>query len=284
MGSKAKLAPTIIQYILMHNPQITDLFDLFGGGAAISAEALKYKRLNVHYNEIDQAICELINKINTDGVTEDFFQWIDRETFHKHKNGNDWFAGLVKTCWSFGNNPEKGYLYGKDIEQQKKEWHEICMKDGHKLAQKNRLRLKKQTNDRIDLQSVERLQSMESVERLQSLESAERLQSLERLERLNITNLSYEQVKITGKNPVLYLDPPYKSTETYQNDINHEELYRWVMTSPYKIYISGYEFFDLKPVLSINHRSTLSSTNNGKKVTENLYCNKPENPITLTLF
>ena len=275
MGSKRKLAPTIIQYILMHNPQITDLFDLFGGGAAISAEALKYKRLNVHYNEIDQAICELINKINTDGVTEDFFQWIDRETFHKHKNGNDWFAGLVKTCWSFGNNPEKGYLYGKDIEQQKKEWHEICMKDGHKLAQKNRLRLKKQTNDRIDLQSVERLQSMESVERLQSLE---------RLERLNITNLSYEQVKITGKNPVLYLDPPYKSTETYQNDINHEELYRWVMTSPYKIYISGYEFFDLKPVLSINHRSTLSSTNNGKKVTENLYCNKPENPITLTLF
>ena len=284
MGSKRKLAPTIIQYILMHNPQITDLFDLFGGGAAISAEALKYKRLNVHYNEIDQAICELINKINTDGVTEDFFQWIDRETFHKHKNGNDWFAGLVKTCWSFGNNPEKGYLYGKDIEQQKKEWHEICMKDGHKLAQKNRLRLKKQTNDRIDLQSVERLQSMESVERLQSLESAERLQSLERLERLNITNLSYEQVKITGKNPVLYLDPPYKSTGTYQNDINHEELYRWVMTSPYKIYISGYEFFDLKPVLSINHRSTLSSTNNGKKVTENLYCNKPENPITLTLF
>ena len=274
MGSKRKLAPTIIQYILMHNPQITDLFDLFGGGAAISAEALKYKRLNVHYNEIDQAICELINKINTDGVTEDFFQWIDRETFHKHKNGNDWFAGLVKTCWSFGNRGVT-YLYGADIEQQKKEWHEICMKDGPKLAQKNRLRLKKQTNDRIDLQSVERLQSMESVERLQSLE---------RLERLNITNLSYEQVKITGKNPVLYLDPPYKSTETYQNDINHEELYRWVMTSPYKIYISGYEFFDLKPVLSINHRSTLSSTNNGKKVTENLYCNKPENPITLTLF
>ena len=73
-------------------------------------------------------------------------------------------------------------------------------------------------------------------------------------------------------------------TEIYQNDINHEDLYRWVMSSPHKIYISSYKFFDLKPVLSIKHRSTLSSTNNGKKVTENLYCNKPENPITLTLF
>ena len=73
-------------------------------------------------------------------------------------------------------------------------------------------------------------------------------------------------------------------TEIYQNDINHEDLYRWVMSSPHKIYISSYKFFDLKPVLSIKHRSTLSATNNAKTVTENLYCNKPENPITLTLF
>ena len=274
MGSKRKLAPAIVQYIIMHNPKITDLYDLFGGGAAVSCEALKYKRINVHYNEIDTAICELLRKIMIEGVTEEFFQWIDRETFHEHKNGSDWFAGLVKTCWSFGNNG-KNYMYSAEIEAQKKEWHEICMKNGYKQAQKNRLKLKKQTAERVDVQS---LQSLQSLQRL------ERLQSLERLERLNITNLSYEQVKITGKNPVLYLDPPYKSTGTYQNDINHEELYRWVMTSPYKIYISGYEFFDLKPVLSINHRSTLSSTNNGKKVTENLYCNKPENPITLTLF
>ena len=260
MGSKAKLAPTILQYILMHNENITDLYDLFGGGAAISAEALKYKRLNVHYNEIDTAICELLKKLSTDGVTEEFYQWIDKETFNKHKNGADWLAGLIKTCWSFGNNPEKGYLYGADIEAQKKEWHKIAMKDGHKLAQKNRLK---------------------SDDRTQHLE---RLQSLKPLPNLQITNLSYEHVPITGKNPVLYLDPPYQDTEIYQNDINHEELYRWVMSSPHKIYISSYKFFDLKPVLSIKHRSTLSATNNAKTVTENLYCNKPENPITLTLF
>ena len=272
MGSKAKLAPTIIQYILMHNENITDLYDLFGGGAAISAEALKYKRLNVHYNEIDPAICELIKKINSDGVTEEFYQWIDRETFHKHKNGTDWLAGLVKTCWSFGNNPQKGYLYGADIEAQKKEWHNQATKDGHKLAQKNRLKLKRNHNERLDFQHPERLQSLEA------------LQSLKPLPNLQITNLSYEHVPITGKNPVLYLDPPYQDTEIYQNDINHEELYRWVISSPHKIYISSYKFFDLKPVLSIKHRSTLSATNNAKTVTENLYCNKPENPITLTLF
>ena len=259
MGSKAKLAPTILQYILMHNENITDLYDLFGGGAAISAESLKYKRIKTHYNEIDPAICELIKKINLDGVTEEFYQWVDRETFHKHKNGTDWFAGLVKTCWSFGNKGND-YLYGADIEAQKKEWHNQAMKDGYKLAQKNRLK---------------------SDDRTQHLE---RLQFLKPLQNLHITNLSYEKVPITGKNPVLYLDPPYQDTEIYQNDINHEELYRWVMSSPHKIYISSYKFFDLKPVLSIKHRSTLSSTNNAKTVTENLYCNKPENPITLTLW
>ena len=265
MGSKAKLAPTIIQYILMHNENITDLYDLFGGGAAISAEALKYKRIKTHYNEIDPAICELIKKINSDGVTEEMYQWIDRETFHKHKNGTDWFAGLVKTCWSFGNRGVT-YLYGADIEAQKKEWHNQAMKDGHKLAQKNRLKLIKSFDEKI------------------YVEHLARIQSLKPLPNLHITNLSYEQVPITGKNPVLYLDPPYQDTEIYQNDINHEDLYRWVMSSPHKIYISSYKFFDLKPVLSIKHRSTLSATNNAKTVTENLYCNKPENPITLTLF
>lgn len=270
MGSKAKLAPTIIQYILMHNENITDLYDLFGGGAAISAEALKYKRLNVHYNEIDPAICELINKINSDGVTEEFYQWIDRETFHKHKNGTDWFAGLVKTCWSFGNRGVT-YLYGEDIEAQKKEWHNQAMKDGYKLAQKNRLKPIKSFDEKIYVEYLARIQHLE------------RLQSLKPLPNLQITNLSYEQVTITGKNPVLYLDPPYQDTGSYQNNINHEELYRWVMSSPHKIYISSYKFFDLKPVLSIKHRSTLSDK--GKKtVTENLYCNKPENPITLTLW
>lgn len=266
MGSKRKLAPTIIQYILMHNENITDLYDLFGGGAAISQEALKYKRIKTHYNEIDPAICELLKKLSTDGVTEEMYQWIDRETFHKHKNGTDWFAGLIKTCWSFGNNPEKGYLYGEEIEPQKKEWHNQAMKDGYKLAKKNRLKLRQNSPDRLDIQHLERIQSLKP------------------LPTLHITNLSYEQVPISGKNPILYLDPPYQDTGSYQNSINHEDLYRWVMSSPHKIYISSYKFFDLKPVLSIKHRSTLSATNNNKTVTENLYCNKPENPITLTLW
>ena len=82
MGSKRKLAKPIIDYILANNPNTKYIYDLFGGGGAISFEALKRKKIQkVHYND------------------------------------NDWFGGLVATCWSFANNKHKGYLFSEDNEK-----------------------------------------------------------------------------------------------------------------------------------------------------------------------
>jgi hypothetical protein len=58
---------------------------------------------------------ELLKDIRDNGVTEKYYNWVDRETFMKHKNDNDWFGGLLKTCWSFGNNNQKGYIFGKEV-------------------------------------------------------------------------------------------------------------------------------------------------------------------------
>ena len=121
---------------------------------------------------------------------------------------------------------------------------------------------------------------------MQHLEHLERLQHLEQLVRLGISNLSYELVKIDTpiNETVIYCDPPYKGTVKYKEDINHDIFLDFVKSSPYKIYVSSYEF-DLPCVFSMEHRSTLSSTNNSKKVIENLYCNKIEIPVKpLTLF
>jgi len=110
------------------------------------------------------------------------------------------------------------------------------------------------------------------------------LESLESLERLNITNLSYELVPITKpvNETIIYLDPPYKGTGKYQKDIDHDAFYEWVKHSPYKCYISSYEF-DMPCVLEIKHRATLSATSNNL-VIEKLFCNQPENYKQLTLF
>lgn len=290
MGSKRQLSHEIVSYIMAKNPNCKHFYDLFGGGGAISFQALQHKNVqNVYYNEIDTAIVELIKKIKTDGVTAEFYKWVDRETFHELKNGNDWYAGVVKTCWSFGNNVDKGYLFGTDIEKPKHLMHEVvvnrCVDSLDRLnelglsipdavfngatIEKRRLSLYKSIRERIDLQRLEQLQRLERLERL------ERLQQLERLE---LFNLSYEQVPITTpiNETIIYCDPPYKGTGKYQNDIDHEAFLQWVKNSPYKIYVSSYDF-DLPCVYEIKHRSSLSATNNSKKVVEKIFCNRKDN-------
>ena len=144
MGSKRKLAPAIIDHIIGHNPNAKYFYDLFGGGGAVSIEALKRKRFKrVVYNELNTAICELLKKIRKDGVTDEFFQWIDRKTFFKLKDGNDWRAGLAQTCWSFGNN-QSGYLYGKNIEEIKQQAHFFLMANGYDRTMNTRKRLMKE--------------------------------------------------------------------------------------------------------------------------------------------
>jgi site-specific DNA-adenine methylase len=127
MGSKRKLSKPIIDYIIYNNPNAKYFYDLFGGGGAISFEALQRSQFKeVNYNELNTGIVELLKKIRNEGVTEDFYQWVSRETFNKHKNDNDWFGGLLKTCWSFGNN-QSGYLFGKYVELNKSLGHNYVL-------------------------------------------------------------------------------------------------------------------------------------------------------------
>lgn len=300
MGSKRKLAKPIIDYICTQNPTAKYFYDLFGGGGAISFEALKRKQFqSVHYNELNTGVVELIKKIRLDGVTNDFYRWVSRGEFQELKNSNTWIGGLVKTCWSFGNN-QNNYLYSKQIEYEKLLYHNVCvnlcadsLKELNNLGanipikvfevkgiQERRLFCKKFFSKRFNLQHLQQLQHLE---RLQHLK---RLEHLEHLERLEISNLSYENVKIDTpvNETVIYCDPPYKDTGKYQKDIDHDIFLEYVKQSPYKIYVSSYDF-DLPCVFSMKHRSTLPPNNNSKKVLENLYCNKFESPVKLlTLF
>jgi len=112
---------------------------------------------------------------------------------------------------------------------------------------------------------------------LEQLQQLQQLERLEQLEQLQISNLSYEQVKITTPKheTVIYLDPPYKSTAKYQNELNHDDLLAWIKGSQYKIYLSSYEFDGLYECHSMKHRCTLSATANNR-VEEKLFCNRDD--------
>ena len=294
MGSKRKLSGKIVDKILSDNPNCKYVYDLFGGGGAISFEFLS-RGLKVSYNELNTGVVELLKKIQCDGVTDEFYEWIDRDTFHRLKNEPTWKGGLVATCWSFGNNKNKGYLFSKANEEIKKPLHNIIV-NKCPIAKKEFLKLSGITIDdslliadtvnerrlvvigyvkskmgRLDLQQLESLKQLQQLTLVQSLEI---VQSLERLQSLEITNLSYEKVIIDTpiNETVIYLDPPYAGTAKYACEIDQDELNKYIANTPYKTYISGYDM-DLHVVAEFSHTSTLSATTNNK-VTEKLFCNR----------
>ena len=123
------------------------------------------------------------------------------------------------------------------------------------------------------LESLERLESLQSLESLERLERLESLERLERLERLETYNLSYEQVKIP-KNSVVYCDIPYKDTDKYISEFDHDAFYKWALSQPFEVYISEYDMpLPFYPVYEWDKRSTLG-TGNKTKTVEKLFCNR----------
>lgn len=287
MGSKRGIAKNIVDYIKFENPNAKHFFDLFGGGGAMSFQAMNSFE-NVYYNELNTGVVRLLEKIRDDGVTNEFYKWVSREEFKEHKNDDTWRGGYIKTCWSFGNN-QQGYLFGAKIEENKRLLHEIIVnrcnvsreafKEASGLYIEDKYLLKDNIQDRrLEVMKVVKSslgrKDLQQLERLQRLQQLQQLERLQRLERLTISNKSYLDVEINTpiEDTIIYLDPPYFDTVKYQEDICHKELMKYIKNSQYKIYVSSYEF-DLPIVLEINKRCTLSATANNK-VVERLYCNE----------
>ena len=285
MGSKRRLSCEIVNHILTAHPNTKYVWDLFGGGGAISFEFLQRRQIErVVYNELNTGVVELLRKIQKDGVTPEFYQWIDRDTFNTHKNDDDWFGGLCKVVWSFGNN-QSSYLFGKHIEDLKRQAHE-CVVNGAPFELDgigfNNLQGNTINERRLRFRSILTANKKRFYfEQLEQLERLERLEQLPRLEQLDIFNQSAFDVVIDTpiEETIIYLDPPYKGTEKYQDEVCHDELKRYIDNSPYTIYLSSYEF-DLPVVHTMKHNSTLCATKNNA-VVEKLFCNKTVHKNTL---
>jgi site-specific DNA-adenine methylase len=216
MGNKRTIATKILNSIYKTIGDFDNFYDLFGGGGSMSTAALIAGH-SVHYNDLNKGVANLMRHLRDGGEIP--YNWVSREEFHEHKDGDDWYSGIIKTCWSFGNN-QKDYLFSPENEILKKEAHEYLMKNGYNRTPEKRLELIRQFKK--DKNIIGRFE-LQQLEQLQRLEQLERLQRLERLEQLQITSKDYKSVVIKP-NSVIYCDPPYQNTANYQEEINHKSL------------------------------------------------------------
>ena len=297
MGSKQKLVDKIVPFIIARHPQTTDFYDVFGGGGSVALYAVrKYPNMRIHYNELSTAIGGLMQHLQDSGELS--FDWVDRPTFNKLKDGSDWRAGLMQTVWSFGNKTDATYLYGKNIQDFKHEMHKTIVEGAQNFGKLSAMaeeilqrdyginqpvhifinpRYKTIYQRRIVMQrQVPKIGHTQHLGRIERLVQIQRMPGIDRL--VISSGVSYDAVAITGEHPVVYCDPPYEGTTEYaEGGFNSKAFYEWVASQPYPVYFSSYKISDerFKLVRAIKTRSLLDQKTraNYHFNYENLYWN-----------
>ena len=278
-GSKKKISKKIVEVIKQNFGTDKPVYDVFGGGGAITAECL-LSGLKVYYNDLDETITNMFQKVvgedrnylKTLIVSRDeFFKIRDK----KFKTVDDELKLLVN---SFGNN-RKGYLYSKEVSDLKYNLAvEIIKKhDVFYGYQKTETYLKAKSTFKERLQQLEQLEQLQRLQRLEQLQQLQRLQRLEQLQQLEVTNFDYKAFSDV-ESAIFYLDPPYENTNLKGYSIDRfdsQSFYDWAYETSKKniVLISSYEISDsrFECVYEFkNARSTLSGGNRGNK-TEKLF-------------
>ena len=279
-GSKKKISKKIIEIIKQNFGTDKPIYDIFGGGGAITAECI-LNGLEVYYNDLDKDITNAFERV----ISQDR-EWIKTlivshteffEIKYKENKTTDDFLKLLVN--SFGND-KKSYLCSEEISDLKYnlakeiiEKHDVF--NGYKQTEtyKRATYNAKQENDKR-LQQLERLGQLQQLQQLQQLE---RLQQLQQLNKIKATNKSYHDFsEVSGA--VLYLDPPYEgsSQKGYINSFDSQEFYDWAfeIAKTNIVIISSYSISDerFEAVYSFDKaRSTLQGGENIKAKNEKLF-------------
>ena len=241
-GSKKKISKKIIEIIKQNFGTDKPIYDIFGGGGAITAECI-LNGLEVHYNDLDKDITNAFERVISKDrewiktlivSREEFFEIKDKE----NKTTDDFLKLLVN---SFGNK-KATYMYNKEESDLKQNLaKEIIEKHDVFIGYKQTETYKR---------SIEKYKQLEQLQQLQQLERLQRLEQLERLEQLNevkATNKSYHDFsEVSGA--ILYLDPPYEGSyqKSYINSFDSQEFYDWAfeIAKTNIVIISSYSISD----------------------------------------
>ena len=253
-GSKKKISKKIVEIIKQNFGTTKPIYDIFGGGGAITAECI-LNGLEVYYNDLDKDITNAFERV----VSQDR-EWIktlivSRTEFFEikakeNKTTDDFLKLLIN---SFGN-AKASYMYNKEISDLKYNLaKEIIEKHDVFSGYKQTETYKKVTSEldwnwfNAKLEKNKTLQQLQQLEQLQQLQQIVQLQQLQQLDELKATNKSYQEFsKVSGA--ILYLDPPYEGSyqESYINSFDSQEFYNWAfeMSKSNIVIISSYSISD----------------------------------------
>ena len=265
-GSKKKISKKIIEIIKQNFGTDKPIYDIFGGGGAITAECI-LNGLEVHYNDLDKDITNAFERV----ISQDR-DWIktliiSRTEFteikdKENKTTDDFLKLLVN---SFGND-KRSYLYSKEISDLKYnlakeiiEKHDVF--SGYKQTETYKGSIEKYKR----LQQLQRLQQLEQLQRLRQLEQLEHLQQLDKVK---ATNKSYHDFsEVSGA--ILYLDPPYEGScqKSYINSFDSQEFYDWAfeIAKTNIVIISSYSISDERFEVVYSFDKARSTIQGGKR-------------------
>ena len=232
-GSKKKISKKIIEIIKQNFGTDKPIYDIFGGGGAITAECV-LNGLEVYYNDLDKDITDMFQRV----ISQDR-EWIktlivSRDEFLRikgkmNKTVDDNLKLLVN---SFGNN-KRTYLYSVEWSDTK---YNLAVEI---ISEHDVFSGYKQTETWLN--------QYRELEQLQRLEQLQQLGQLQQLQQLEQTNLSYEAFN-NIEDAIFYLDPPYENTthKAYKGDFDSQTFYDWAFEMAKKniVLISSYEISD----------------------------------------
>jgi site-specific DNA-adenine methylase len=276
-GSKKKISKKIVEIIKQNFGTNKPIYDIFGGGGAITAECM-LNGLDVHYNDLDHTITDMFQKVVSEDrdylktllvSRDEFFRIRDKE----NKTIDDNLKLLVN---SFGNN-KKDYMYSEEVSDLKYNLAaEIVKKhDVFSGYRKTETYLKATQDFKNQLQQLPQLQQLQQLEQLERLQQLQQLQQLPHIEPTNLDYTKFSEVK----NAILYLDPPYENAtlKGYSiKEFNSQSFYDWAyeMSKKNAVLISSYEISDKRFECVYEFktaRSTFSSGSYYGKRTEKLF-------------
>ena len=247
-GSKKKISKKIVEIIKQNFGTDKPVYDIFGGGGAITAECI-LNGLEVHYNDLDRTITDMFQKVVSED--RDYLKTllVSREEFLKirekeNKTIDDELKLLVN---SFGNN-KKNYLYSKEFSDLKYNLAIEIIKNHDTFDGYKKTETYKNAYRPFNIGKLDRFQVSQQLQRLQQLQQLQQVERVQRLERQEATNLDYTEFSDI-ENAILYLDPPYEKAHLNGYSINNFDskvFYDWAykMSKKNIVIISSYEISD----------------------------------------
>ena len=265
-GSKQAIAGDISAIIKEQFGQDKTVYDVFGGGAAVSKQLLN-DGFDVVYDELDKNIYDAVMNLQYKKPCALYDSLIlNREEFFNTLNKEDKnYIDIIKLLVNSFSNNKSNYIYSKaDSEKKDKLINEIYEKYG---TYKN-YRL----TDEFIKSDIKRLNNLEKLKRIVNFS--------DRIPIKKSYNNSYKYFSDI-KNEILYLDPPYEnSANTYQKEkFNSQEFYDWAfeMSKNNIVLISSYEITDerFESIYNFNRKNQYGNNKNlNNKKTEKLFAPK----------